>query len=169
MSPWSVAVLVGAIRRFTAPDQQQWLWAVAAMANLAELLFCTEDGGIKPSRSIGDEGDDLGAAVRTLRTVRNVCFHPAFQRHEGTDKPHMLGLIEQLENDDRAETRLLAHRLRGDWAHFATQPVASFTLRTLNGAGTLYAQNLRERGLAFQSEDGRKALERILGSWRRGS
>lgn len=55
----------------------------------------------------------------------------------------------------------LQQGLEKDWANFGTKPTASFTLRTLNSAGALYARALRHRGAAFTSEDSDAALRKM--------
>lgn len=167
VSPWSVAALVASVHRFTQVEHgEQWLWATAAIANLGELLFCAEDGGLKRSAAI-ERDRELRETVDALRTVRNVCFHPAFQKSTGNDTPHMLQLIELLENDDRDDSRRVAIALRKAWSSFTERPATAFALGKLNGAGILLGRMLKERRQAFVEAGAARELDRLLSSWRR--
>ncbi len=137
-------MLAKEIERFG--HEGRWLWCTAAVALLAELLFCAKSGGPFPSHDTGYE-HDLKVSVEALRAVRNAAFHPAFQHAGvGSGQPPIETLYERLDNDDAAEVREAAIRLAVDWSYFASRPITSYALRMLNAGGHLYAEQLALEG-----------------------
>lgn len=139
VSPWSVLSLVRSVDDFGT--NAQWLWCLAAISLLQELIFCAEGGGIDPLGAAND--GDLRRDLQALREIRNATFHPAAQIQDGTQQPPMKRLIEILECDDDLDITDVALRLPDTWSCFADLPIARYALRKLGSAGQLFISKQR--------------------------
>ena len=139
VAPWNVRSLVKSVHEYG--NAHEWLWCVAAIAIMQELIFCAEDGGIAPSGVAMDR--DLYVQVSALKTIRNVVFHPSFHAARGGNPPPMEAAIKLLSSDDDMDVMRLAKRLPNEWASFAEKPVAVFALRRLGAAGQIFVARMR--------------------------
>lgn len=140
VAPWSVETLARSVGEFG--DSERWPWCVAAIALLQELIFCAEGGGMDAVGGVVDH-NDLADVIKTLRAIRNVALHPAFQIDRGENPTPMERLITLLEEDDDIEVSELALRMPAAWSYFAEKPVATYALRKLHAAGELFVERNR--------------------------
>jgi hypothetical protein len=163
VAPWNVEALANDANRFAHAGQ--WLWATAALANLGELITRAEDGEIKASQAIATD-PELRLPLKRLATVRNACFHPAFCRESGSQRPHLRSLVDELKQDDDPGVRRLAPRIEDDWSYFADRTVTAYALRLLDDVGVRYARTLRHRGDAFVAGNAEESLRDVDQAWR---
>ncbi len=157
ITAWSAQFLASEVERFA--DERRPLWCTAALANLAELVFCADAGSLNWATPAGAD-PQFTRDIEVLKTARNVCFHPAFNRTAPGNTPHILQLLDELKAADAETARVAQEIERGWWSAFGRAEITLFVLNRLDSAGRAYAAILRGQQRAFLSQDQTDALSR---------
>ena len=125
--------------RWIGSREQNWLWCSAAIALLAELVFCSDVGGTFATRR-GYLPYHLEANLETLRILRNAIFHPAHQTTSaGSGNPPIAQLVSKLQTLQETEVSL---RLAENWSFLGNREITTIALRQLNSADRPRAEHL---------------------------